>query len=86
MLVLSRKVGQRIVVGDDVCIIVNRISGNRVSIAVEAPQHMKVLRGELHPIRSENETERQASNHAIPVSVIGDVAELYCFDSPRLAR
>jgi carbon storage regulator len=47
MLVLSRKIGQSIVVGDGITVVVNRISGNRVSIAIEAPDHVRIMRGEL---------------------------------------
>jgi carbon storage regulator len=47
MLVLSRKVGQKIVLGDEVVLVVNRIAGNRVSISIEAPPHVRIVRGEL---------------------------------------
>ena len=49
MLVLTRKVGEKITIGDDVTIVVSRISGTRVALAIEAPRNMKVLRGELQP-------------------------------------
>lgn len=48
MLVLSRKLGERICIGNDVTISVVKISGNRVRIGIEAPDHVEVLRGELH--------------------------------------
>lgn len=47
MLCLSRKAGERIHIGDDVWIEVRRISGNRCSIAVSAPPHVRIVRGEL---------------------------------------
>ncbi|MFK7821335.1 MAG: carbon storage regulator [Planctomycetaceae bacterium] len=47
MLVLSRKKSESIVIGDDITIKVVRISGGRVRIAIDAPQHVKVSRGEL---------------------------------------
>ncbi len=49
MLVLSRKAGQRIVIGDGITIVVNRVLGNRVVIGIEAPQHINVRREELKP-------------------------------------
>ncbi len=49
MLVLSRKVGEKIAIGDNITIVVNRISGNRVAIGIEAPSDVRVLRGELEP-------------------------------------
>jgi len=47
MLVLSRKTGERIVIGDNITVVVNRIDGNRVSIGIEAPRDVRIVRGEL---------------------------------------
>lgn len=47
MLVLSRKAGERIHIGDDIFIEVRRVAGNRVTLAVSAPRAVRVLRGEL---------------------------------------
>ncbi len=46
MLVLSRKAGESIVV-DDVKVTVVKLDRNRVRIGIEAPEHKKILRGEL---------------------------------------
>lgn len=47
MLVLSRKVGERIQVGDDVTITVVRINPNSVRIGIEASPEVAVMREEL---------------------------------------
>ena len=47
MLVLSRKVGERILVGDQVTITVVRITGGGVRIGIEAPPDLTVIREEL---------------------------------------
>lgn len=47
MLVLSRKPGQTILVGDDVAITVVRIGPNTVRIGIEAPKGMNIVREEL---------------------------------------
>jgi len=47
MLVLSRKVGERILIGDNISITVVRIAGGGVRIGVEAPSEMPVIRQEL---------------------------------------
>ncbi|HUS39118.1 MAG: carbon storage regulator [Pirellulales bacterium] len=49
MLVLSRKAGESIKIGDDIIVVVNRIAGSRVTIALEAPRSMRIVRGELRP-------------------------------------
>ncbi|MBP85424.1 MAG: carbon storage regulator [Planctomycetaceae bacterium] len=53
MLVLSRKVGQKLVIDDNITIVINRIAGNRVSIGIEAPNDVHIMRGELDKIRRE---------------------------------
>lgn len=47
MLVLSRKPGDQINIGDDVKITVVRIGPNTVRIGIEAPDGIKILRTEL---------------------------------------
>lgn len=47
MLILQRKVGQSIVIGDGIVVRLERIYGNRIALSVEAPKSVVVLRGEL---------------------------------------
>lgn len=47
MLVLSRKVGEKIEIGNDITIQVLRITGNQVRLGIEAPQDVNIRRGEL---------------------------------------
>jgi len=47
MLVLSRKQGERLMIGSDIVLTINRISGNRVAIGIEAPRDIRIIRGEL---------------------------------------
>ncbi|TWT94021.1 hypothetical protein Pla108_37320 [Botrimarina colliarenosi] len=47
MLVLSRKAGEQIQIGNDITIEVRRVSGNRVALAVQAPRDVRILRSEL---------------------------------------
>ncbi len=47
MLVLSRKIGERILIGDKISVTVVRISGGGVRIGIEAPPEMAVIREEL---------------------------------------
>lgn len=49
MLILTRKLSEKIVIGDDVIIEVRRIEGNKVRIAIKAPRETRILRGELLP-------------------------------------
>lgn len=47
MLVLSRKPGQTIRIGDDIVIRIQRVTGARVAVAIEAPRDCRILRSEL---------------------------------------
>jgi carbon storage regulator len=47
MLVMTRKVGERIVIGDNVTVTVVRIAGGLVRIGIEAPPEYIVVRREL---------------------------------------
>ena len=51
MLILSRKVGERIVIGDGVVLVVKRILGQRVTLGIEAPKSVHIVRGELKPLK-----------------------------------
>ena len=48
MLVLSRKIGEKLVIGDNITVVVSRVAGNRVTLGIEAPSDVRIVRGELH--------------------------------------
>lgn len=47
MLVLSRKVGERIKIAHQIELVVTAIQGDRIKIGIEAPKNVRILRGEL---------------------------------------
>lgn len=47
MLVLSRRVGEQIQIGDDIFITVTSVDGHRVRIGIEAPSDVRIRRSEL---------------------------------------
>lgn len=47
MLVLGRKAGERILIGEDVVVTVVAVGGERVKLGIEAPRETRVWRGEL---------------------------------------
>ena len=47
MLVLSRKVGEKLVIDGNITVEIVRIQGNRITLGLVAPADVKILRGEL---------------------------------------
>jgi carbon storage regulator len=67
MLVLSRKEGERIRIGDDICVTIVHVAKDKVRVGVEAPLDTVILRDELRskiPITIDsNETENKTENN-----------------------
>lgn len=47
MLVLSRKVNEEIIIGDNITITVVRVAGNRIRLGISAPDKVAIRRGEI---------------------------------------
>jgi len=47
MLVLTRKLGEKIAIGNDVIVVVTEIRGNHVKLGVEAPKTVSIYREEV---------------------------------------
>lgn len=61
MLVISRREGESLMIGEDVEITVSRISDGSVKIAIDAPKSKSILRKELvSEIKEENKNACQA--------------------------
>jgi carbon storage regulator len=69
MLVLSRKVGQALIIGNDVVVRVLEVRGQQIRIGVEAPADVSVVREELH--RAVAEANQEAAQQDV-----ADVAAL----------
>ena len=47
MLVLTRRSGETILIGDDIEITVLVVDGSQIRVGIDAPENIKILRGEL---------------------------------------
>ena len=60
MLVLNRKIGEQIVIGDDIVVTVVKVQGKQVRLGIEAPLSVSIRRKELLP---QEESDADASRH-----------------------
>ena len=60
MLVLTRKIGESITIGNDINLSILTINGKSVQVGITAPKHIRILRQEIYlKIQEEN---RKAAN------------------------
>ncbi len=70
MLILSRKVNEKIMIGDDVAISIIEIRGDQVKIGVDAPRSVKVFRREVFDaIMAENKAAAESAVNFPPVDL-----------------
>jgi carbon storage regulator len=53
MLVLSRKLGEKICIGNNICITVVDIDRGKIRLGIEAPRDVPVFRQELLPLKGQ---------------------------------
>ena len=68
MLVLSRKVGEEIIIGDNIRVVVVAVKGENVRIGISAPKDVVVDRQEIHEQRRQWQTEDADSMICQPIS------------------
>ena len=62
MLILTRKPGESVYIGDDIKVTLMEIKGNQVRVGVDAPRSVKIYREEIYlQILEENRTAAEAS-------------------------
>jgi carbon storage regulator len=62
MLVLSRKLGEKIFIGDNICITVVDIDRGKIRLGIEAPRDVPIYRQELLPLDQQQRHAGDANN------------------------
>ncbi len=65
MLVLSRKLGQQIRIGENVTVTIVKTQGKTVRIGIEAPKDIRVVRAELPPLDEQSGSPRRWTMQAM---------------------
>ena len=72
MLILTRKAGETVAIGDDIQISIVEVKGNQVKLGIQAPKNVQVHRTEVYQkIQDENRLAAQVSTDAL-----GSIEEL----------
>jgi carbon storage regulator CsrA len=66
MLVLSRKPGEKLHIGNNIVLTVIDIKGNRARIGIDAPDDVRVLRSELYQPWDSSDSDRQTFEVTLP--------------------
>jgi carbon storage regulator len=67
MLILTRRPGERVVIGDEVLVTVMAVSGHTVRLGIAAPDGVPIYREEIWlAVKDENRAAAEASADALP--------------------
>lgn len=73
MLILARRPGERVVIGDEILVTVMEVSASTVRLGIEAPRGVSIFREEIWlAVKEENKAAAEATADALPSQPVGD--------------
>jgi carbon storage regulator len=75
MLILTRRPGERVVIGEDILVTVMGVSGHTVRLGIEAPRGVSIYREEIWlAVKEENREAADAEGEQVPSRPSGEDA------------
>jgi len=76
MLILTRRPGERVVIGEDILVTVMSVSGHTVRLGISAPGGVPIYREEIWiAVREENRAAAAAEVDALPAAPAGEAGD-----------
>lgn len=67
MLIVTRRAGEKVMLGDDIVVEIMEVAGNTVRVGIQAPRSLPVYREEIwQAVRAENRAAASAAPAALP--------------------
>lgn len=76
MLVISRKTGESLVIGDNITVKIVSVSSDKVTIGIDAPRDISIVRSELLATIEENKASADAPTVSISHDDAHSIAEM----------
>ena len=75
MLIVTRRSGEKIMLGDDIVVHIMEIVGNSVRVGIQAPRSVPVYREEIwNAVREENQAAVEAAPAELPLPDVSEPA------------
>ena len=66
MLILTRRIGESVIINEDITVTVLGIKGNQIRVGIDAPRHVSVHREEIYQRMKTEELEEEEEEEATP--------------------
>ena len=66
MLILTRRIGESVIINEDITVTVLGIKGNQIRVGIDAPRHVSVHREEIYQRMKTEELEEEEEEEAAP--------------------
>ena len=66
MLILTRRIGESVIINEDITVTVLGIKGNQIRVGIDAPRHVSVHREEIYQRMKKEELEEEEEEEATP--------------------